>query len=230
MQNRQESLDVASPGQLWFPSLDSASSDSCMVFRKVSYRLRMVVPNLSIGALLSSTPAAVLPALLFRQEVERRFIFFFASITVDCFWETQSTKSRKVSWRVFSKRQSGPASSRIPDRPNVNFDRSRMALRQECFGNHYLSGVKKTNWWAVWETQESKHCRQSTRKKASWHGYVPRHAGGRITMRLTQNDSVTVMQTMRWNPSMPNRTILNTVWPGPYAWDFSDSLCWPKSD
>ena len=36
----------------------------------------------------------------------------------------------------------------------------------------------------------------------------PRHAGGRITMRLTQNDSVTVMQTMRRNPSMQNRTIL----------------------
>ena len=29
----------------------------------------------------------------------------------------KSTKSRKVSWRVFSKRQSGPASFRIPDRP-----------------------------------------------------------------------------------------------------------------
>ena len=49
MQNRKESLDVVSPGQLWFPSLDSASSDSCMVFRKISYRLRMAV---SKGALL----------------------------------------------------------------------------------------------------------------------------------------------------------------------------------
>ena len=69
--------------------------------------------------------------------------FFFALITVDCFWETQSTKSRKVSWRVFSKRQSGPAGSRIPDRPNLNFDRSRMVLRQECFGNYYLSEFRK---------------------------------------------------------------------------------------
>ena len=63
--------------------------------------------------------------------------FFFASI------KTQSTKSRKVPWRVFSKRQSGPTSSRIPDRSNVNFDRSRMVLRQECFGNHYLSEFRK---------------------------------------------------------------------------------------
>ena len=34
-------------------------------------------------------------------------------------------------------------------------------------------------------------------KKASWHGYVPHHAGCRITMRLTQNNNVTVMQTIR---------------------------------
>ena len=63
MQNRQdlESLDVKLPGQMWFPSLDSASSDSCMVFRKIAYRLRMAVSNLSIGALLddSSTPCFV---------------------------------------------------------------------------------------------------------------------------------------------------------------------------
>ena len=53
-----------------------------------------------------------------------------------------------------------------------------------------------------------KHRRQSTRKKPSGHGYVPRHARCRITTRLTQNNSVTVMQTMRRNPSMQNRTIL----------------------
>ena len=54
MQKRKESLDVASPGQLWFPSLEYASSDSCMVFRKIAYWLCMAVPHLSIalGALL----------------------------------------------------------------------------------------------------------------------------------------------------------------------------------
>ena len=68
--------------------------------------------------------------------------------------------------------------------------------------------LQKTNWQAVGKTQESKHQRQSMRKKASWHGYIPRHAGCRMTMRLTQNNSVTMMQTIRRNPSMQNRTIL----------------------
>ena len=53
-----------------------------------------------------------------------------------------------------------------------------------------------------------KHRRQSTRKKTSGHGYIPRHARCRITTRPTQNNSVTVMQTLRRNPSMQNRTIL----------------------
>ena len=144
MQNRQESLDVASPGQLWFPSLDSASSDSCIVFRKSAYRLRMTVPNLSIHRCLAlRTP--VLTAVLFRRirQVERRF-FFLCIDHVDSFWETQTAKSRKVSWRVFSKRQSGPASSRIPDRPNLNFDRSRMVL-PGVFGHAIITSVSSEN-------------------------------------------------------------------------------------
>ena len=109
MQNRQESLDVASPGQLWFPSLDSASSDSCIVFRKSAYRLRMTVPNLSIGALLWGLQCSLQLLCCFDESDRLNAAFFFLCIDhVDSFWETQTTKSRKVSWRVFSKRQSGP--------------------------------------------------------------------------------------------------------------------------
>ena len=166
MQNRQESLDVASPGQLWFPSLDSASSDSCIGFRKSAYRLRMTVPNLSIGALLWGLQCSLL--CCFDESDRLNAAFFFLCIdhvTVDSFWETQTTKSGKVSWRVFSKRQSGPASSRIPDRPNLNFDRSRMVLRQECFGMQSLpQWVQKTNWQAVRETQESIDARAREKK------------------------------------------------------------------
>ena len=160
----------------------------------------MAVPNLCFDD--SSTPSSVVAT---RGSPP---FFVFASITVDCFWETQSTNSRKVSWRVFSKRQSGPASYRIPDRPNVNFNRSRMVLRQECCGNHYLSEFRKET-----GRQEEKHKKaninaRAREKKASWHGYIPRHAGCRMTMRLTQNNSVTTMQTMQRNPLMQNHTIL----------------------
>ena len=112
----------------------------------------------------------VLPAVMFRRirQVERRF-FFFALITVDsfCFFgETQTTKSRKVSWSLFSKRQSGPTSSRIPDRckcGNLSFDKSRMVLRQECFGNHYLSEFR--NKLAGGKRNTRNHRRQRARKK-----------------------------------------------------------------
>ena len=164
MQNRQESLEVASPSQLWFPSLDSASSDSCIVFWKSAYRLRMTVPNLSIGALLWGVQCSLQSCFDESDRLNAAFVFLCID-HVDSFWETQTTKSRKVSWRVFSKRQSGPASSRIPDRPNLNFDRSRMVLRQECFGMQSLPQcVQKTNWQAVRETQESIDARAREKK------------------------------------------------------------------
>ena len=45
------------PGSLWLPSLASTSSDSCMVSRKIAFRLRMAVPNLCFDD--SSTPCSV---------------------------------------------------------------------------------------------------------------------------------------------------------------------------
>ena len=49
-----------------------------MVFRKIAYRLRMAVPNLFIGALLDDS-SLVLPALLFRREVECRIFSLLQS-------------------------------------------------------------------------------------------------------------------------------------------------------
>ena len=111
----------------------------------------------------------VLTAVLFRRirQVERRFSFFFSLHRSRwLFLRNPNNKIKpKVSWRVFSKRQSGPASSRIPDRPNLNFDRSRMVLRQECFGMQSLpQWVQKTNWQAVRETQESIDARAREKK------------------------------------------------------------------
>ena len=208
MQNRQESLDVASPGQLWFPSLDSASSDSYIVFRKSAYRLRMTVPNLSTGALLWGLQCCVF------STVERRF-FFLCIDHVHSFWETQTTKSRKVSWRVFSKRQPGPSSSRIPDRPNLNFDRSRMVLRQECFGiQSSPQWVQKTNWQAVRETQLEKASTPEHEKKNQWTWL-------RSPPRSMQNHEADPKQQCDRDANDATKSFdsesydFDTVWPGP---------------
>ena len=74
MQNREESLDVASPGQPWFPSLDSASSDSCVVFRKSAYGSAKFVHR----CLALTTPA--LPALLFQRIWHNRLNAAFCSL------------------------------------------------------------------------------------------------------------------------------------------------------
>ena len=162
MQNRQESLDVASPGQLWFPSLDSASSDSCwMVFRKrrkSAYRLRMAVPNLSMWPQHSMRVPCFddsrTPALLFNFDESDRLNaahFFFASITVDSFWETQQTQEKcRGEYLIFGE---------IIGNSEFQDYRQVQSLRQEQ--NGLAPGVlwqslpqwaQKTNWQTVRET------------------------------------------------------------------------------
>ena len=162
MQNRQESLDVASPDQLWFPSLDSASSDSCIVFRKSAYR----ATHDSVHRCLAlRTP--VLTAVLFRQirQVERRFFFFFASITLTLFEKPKQQNQEKCRGGYFRRDNRDQASSRIAYRSNLNFDSRRMVLRQKCFGMQSLpQWVQKTNWQGVRETQESIDSRAREKK------------------------------------------------------------------
>ena len=141
-----------------------------MVFRKISYRLRMAVPNLSIGARClvfvdSSTPCFVVSTRGWTP------LFFLCFDHGWLFLRNPINKIKKsVVEGIFG--QSGPASSRIPDRPKVNFDRSRMALRQECFGNHYLSEFRKQT-GRQWEKPKKANIVARAREKASWHGYVP---------------------------------------------------------
>ena len=209
MQNRQESLDVASPGQLWFPSLDSASSDSCIVFRKAAYRLRMTVPNLSIGALLWGLQCSLLCCFDESDRLNVAFFFFFASITLTLFEKPKQQNQEKCRGGYFRRDNRDQLVPGFQTGPISTLTGAEWSCRrQECFGKQSLpQWVLKTNWQAVRETQESIDAR-AREKKTSGHGYVPRHARCRITTRLTQNNSVTVMQTMRRNPSMQNRTIL----------------------
>ena len=81
-------------------------------------------------------------------------------------------------------------------------------LAPGVFWHPIITSVSSENKLAGSKRNTRKHRRQSTRKKTSGHGYVPGHARSRITTSLTQNNSVTVLQTMRRNPSMQNRTIL----------------------
>ena len=89
----------------------------------------------------------------------------------------------------------------------MSIKRSRMILRQECC-DIYLSEFRKQTGRQSEKHKEANINAWAREKKASWHGYIPRHAGCRMTMRLTQNNSVTMIQMMRRNPSMQNRTIL----------------------
>ena len=208
MQNRQESLDVASPGQLWFPSLDSASSDSCIVFRKSAYRLRMAVPNVSIGALLWGLQCSAPCCVVSTNPTGWTPLFFFvASITLTLFEKPKQQNQEKCRGGYFRRDnrdqlvpgfQTGPISTLT----GAEWPCARSVLA-------IITSVSSEDKLAKSKRNTRKHRRQSTRKKTSWHdGYVPRHARCRVTTRLTQNNSVTVMQTMRRNPSMQNRTIL----------------------
>ena len=140
--------------------------------------------------------------------------FFFASITVDCFWETQSTKSRKLSWRVFSKRQSGPASFRIPDRPTSTSTaewscaRSVLAIIPSVGSENKLVGSKR-NPRKQTSTPENEKKSQLTllRSPPRWmqnhHEADPKQQCDRDA-----NDAAKSFDAESYD--------FDTVWPGPY--------------
>ena len=82
----------------------------------------------------------VLPAVLFRRirQVERRFFSLLRS-RLTLFEKSEQQNQEMCCEEYFRRDNWDQLVPGIPDRPNVHFDRSRMVLRQECFGNHYLS-------------------------------------------------------------------------------------------
>ena len=122
--------------------------------------------------------------------------FFFASITLTLFEKPKQQNQEKCRGGYFRRDNRDQASSRIPYRPNLNFDRSRMVLRQECFGMQSLpQRVQKTNWQAVRETQESIDARAREKNQWTWLRSPPRSMQNHH--ETDPNNSVTVMQTMR---------------------------------
>ena len=164
MQNRQESLDVASPGQLWFPSLDSASSDSCIVFRKSAYRLRMAVPNLSIGALLWGLQCSAPCCVVSTNPTGKTPLFFFvASITLTLFDKPKQQNQEKCRGGYFRRDnrdqlvpgfQTGPMSTLT----GAEWPCARSVLA-------IITSVSSEDKLAKSKRNTRKHRRQSTRKK-----------------------------------------------------------------
>ena len=109
--------------------------------QSIAYRLRMAVPNLSIRALLddSSTSCFVVSTRGWMP-----LFFSFASITVDCFWETQSKKSRTCRGGYFRRDNR--------DQLVSGFQTGQCQLRQEqnglapgMFWQWFPQCVQKTN-------------------------------------------------------------------------------------
>ena len=172
-----------------------------MVSRKIAYRLRMAVPNLCFHD--SSTPCSVvatggLTPFFFSLLRPRLIVFEKRNQQIQ-------EKCQGGYFRRDNRDQLVPGFQTGP----MSINRSRMILRQECC-DIYLSEFRKQTGRQSEKHKEANINARAREKKASWHGYIPRHAGCRrpCPRRLTQNNSVTMIQTMRQNPSMQNRTIL----------------------
>ena len=135
------------------------------------------------------------------------FFFFVASITLTLFEKPKQQNQEKCRGEYFRRDNRdqlvspGFQTGSISTLTGAEWPCARSVLA-------IITSVSSEDKLAKSKRNTRKHRRQSTRKKTSHDGYVPRHARCRITTRLTQNNSVTVMQTMRRNPLMQNRTIL----------------------
>ena len=86
-------------------------------------------------------------------------------------------KIKKSVRRVFSETQLGPASSRIPDKLNLNIDRSKLVLRPECLA--IMTSVSSESKLAGSKIKPRKQISTSKLKiYISRHGYIPGVAPG----------------------------------------------------
>ena len=191
MQNRQESHDDAPGGWLWFPSLDSASSDSCIVhvFRKSAYPLRTTVPNLSIGALLWGLQCSLLCCFDESDRLNAAFFSLLRSRLTRSKKPIPATKSRKCRGGYFRRDnrdqlvqgfQTGPISTSTGAKWSCA--RSVLAIITSVSSENKLAGSKKST---------RKHRRQSTGKnQLTWLRSPP-----------------------RWDAESPRSWPKTTVWP-----------------
>ena len=136
-----------------------------LFFKRVrTYRLRMTVPNLSIGALLWGLQCCVV------STVERRF-FFLCIDHVHSFWETRAKQQNQEKCRGgYFRRdnrdhlvpgfQTGPISTLT----GAEWSCARSVLAS----NHYLSEFRKQTGRQYSKRNTRKHRRQSLRKKNQW--------------------------------------------------------------
>ena len=121
-----------------FHPLNLESSDSCMVIRKSSCRLRMTTPNLSLGAkfwllqysLLCLDDNDKLNTTFLVVSIDRGRLFLKKKLTLP------KKNQAKRHGGYLSRDNRDQLVPRIPDKLNLIFARSKKVLCPECFRNN----------------------------------------------------------------------------------------------